>query len=293
MGVSVMELKHIDGITIKQFIIDNKDIFKKELLKEAINVRDKIEEIKLVGNINLVENALTVVLYVVDGLEEKVINFGNQEGVAWAKHNLTLALKVEWIQAIRTTLWRFLYEYDQLNTQSINSDEFFTLGKEINSLIDEFFKGFFISYSNYKDELIEAQRKLVENLSVPIIPISSTISIIPLIGTMDELRMNIIEEKILIEIRDKSIQTLILDLSGVVQTDIEALKRTSRFLDGILMMGCKPIITGIQPETVKMIVELNLRLKDKAEIRATLQQALNDYLIAEGLMSKEANTKTI
>ncbi|WP_068672366.1 STAS domain-containing protein [Oceanobacillus sp. Castelsardo] len=276
-----MKLKYKDNMTIKHFIIENQDVFKRELLEEAINVRDKIEEIKLLGNINLVENALTVVLYVVDELEDKVIKFGNQEGVAWAKHDLTLALKVEWIQAIRTTLWNFLYDYDQLNSHSINSDEFFRMGKEINSLIDEFFKGFFISYSNYKDELIEAQRKLVENLSVPMIPISSTTSIIPLIGTMDEIRMKVIEEKILMQIGEKSIQTLILDLSGVVQIDTEALKHTSRFLDGIVMMGCKPIITGIRPDIVKKIVELNIRLKDKAEIRATLQQALDNYLIPD------------
>ncbi|WP_156289098.1 STAS domain-containing protein [Oceanobacillus salinisoli] len=282
-----MELIFNEDQGIKQFLMENQQFFEEELLEEAINVRDKIEEIKLLGNINLLANAHKVVLYVVDGMKEEVIAFGRQEGIAWAKHNLTLAFKLEWIQAIRTTLWKFLYEYDKLSDHAISTDNFFSMGKEINGLIDEFFKGFFISYSNYKDELLEAQKKLVENLSVPIIPISSSVSIIPLIGTMDKLRANTIEEKILFEIGEKGIQTLIMDLSGVAHIDLEAVQDFTKLLDGITMMGCKSIITGIRPDVVKKIVNLDMSFRQKAEIRATLQQTLKDYLKTDNAIKSE------
>ncbi|RKQ37517.1 STAS domain-containing protein [Oceanobacillus halophilus] len=266
---------------VKQFLIENQWAFEDELLNEAINVKDKIEEIKLLGNINLLENAHKVVLYVVDNREAEVISFGKQEGIAWAKHNLTLAFKLEWIQAIRTTLWKFLYEYDKLSDKSINSKDFFMMTKETNRLMDEFFKGFFISYSNFKDELLETQRKLVENLSVPIIPISSKESILPLIGKMDELRANTMEEKVLLEIGEKGIQTLIMDLSGIARMDDEAVHLFTKLLDGISMMGCKTILTGIRPDVVKNIVNIDTSFKGKAEVRATLQQALKDYIISD------------
>ncbi|WP_085992382.1 STAS domain-containing protein [Oceanobacillus senegalensis] len=276
-----MNLKFNSDHSVKEFLIENREQFEIELLNEAINVRDKIEEIKLIGNINLVANAYKVILLVVENKEEEVNEFGHQEGIAWAKHNLTLAFKLEWIQSIRTTLWNFLYEYEKLSEQSKNTVEFFEMGKEVNRLIDVFFKGFFISYSSYKDELLEAQRKLVENLSVPVIPISSTVSILPLIGEIDELRANIIEEKLLFEIGSKSIQTLIMDLSGIARMDVQAVRLFTRLLDGIIMMGCKTIITGIRPDVVKNIVNLDIAFQNKAEIKATLQQALNDYLIID------------
>lgn len=278
----MMEIIYKEGQDIKQFLNLNKQLFENELLEEAINVRDKIEEIQFLGNINLLNNAFKVVLFVVNGKKEEVIAFGKQEGVVWAKHSLTLAFKLEWIQAIRTTLWKFLYEYDRLSSHSLKNSEFFKMGKEVNSLIDEFFKGFFISYSNYKDELIENQRQLVENLSVPIIPISTSISIIPLIGSLDELRVKTVEEKILFEIRDKNIQTLIIDLSGVVQIDKGPAQNFTKLLDGISMMGCKTVITGIRPHIVNNLVNLNVSLRKKAEVKATLQQALKQYIVTEG-----------
>lgn len=277
----MMELSYKDGQEMKQFLIANKSLFERDLLEEAINVRDKIDEIKLLGNINLLENALTVVLFVVDGKKEEVIAFGKKEGVAWAEHKLTLSFKLEWIQAIRTTLWKYLYEYNKLCSPSLNKKDLFRMGNDVNSLIDEFFKGFFISYSNYKDQLIEDQRRLVENLSVPIIPISQTVSILPLIGSLDELRLNVVEEKILFEIRDKNIQTLIIDLSGVVQIDERPTHHFTKLLDGITMMGCKVMLTGIRPDIVKNMVNLHVNLRAKAEIKATLQQALQPFLNTE------------
>src|SRR5690606_41637115 len=63
------------------------------------------------------------------------------------------------------------------------------------SLHDALPISFFISYSTYKDSLIMAHRQLVENLSVPIIPINSSVSILPLIGSVDSFRSAILDRK--------------------------------------------------------------------------------------------------
>ncbi|RKQ17414.1 STAS domain-containing protein [Oceanobacillus bengalensis] len=257
--------------------MDNRAIFEEQLLKEADTVREKIEEIKLLGNINLLENAHKLIIYSINGQEEDVIVFGKKEGIAWAEHKLTLKFKIEWVQAIRKTLLHFIEEYDKLNDKPYNND-LFTLLKQINVLIDKFFKGFFLSYSGYKDALLESQTKLVENLSVPIIPISTSISILPLIGAMDDLRISTIEEKVLLAIKEKRIQTLIIDLSGISSLNFEEIQQFMKMMDGIRMMGCQIIITGIRPEVVKNVVTTGLSFGREMEVRATLEKALKDYL---------------
>jgi rsbT co-antagonist protein RsbR len=152
------------------------------------------------------------------------------------------------------------------------------LEKNINRQFDHFLTSFFIQYSKYKDELLEAQRKLLENLSVPIIPISKDISIIPLIGAIDSFRANTIEDKLITEIGNSHIQTLILDLSGVAVMEVEVIQHLIRVINGISMMGCKTVITGLRPEIVKLVINSGISFEHVAELKGTLQVALSDYL---------------
>ena len=264
---------------IMEFLLNKKEEFEYRILEEAVNVREKIEEILLIGNVDLLNNAHKLVQFIVEQNEEAIIAFAEQEGEAWATHSMTLSFKLEWVQAIRRTLWTFLYEYEQIQEACNDVKVFFDLEKKVNEQVDQFLKAFFISYSDYKDRLILSQQNLVENLSVPIIPITPSICILPLIGEMDDSRMYIIEEKVLIEIGRLRIQTLILDLSGIIDMEIPVLRKLMNILDGTSMMGCKAVITGLRPEIVTKMVRAGVCFENKAETKGTLQQALQDYLI--------------
>ncbi len=137
-----MEFTNGHNQSIREFLTCNKQVFEDKLLCEAKNVRGKIEEIQLIGNINLLRNAHKLVLFVVDEKEQEVEEFAEQEGIAWAKYSLTLALKIEWIQAIRRTLWDFLYEHDKINEKINSRDEFYQMENKVNDLIDKFLNGF-------------------------------------------------------------------------------------------------------------------------------------------------------
>jgi anti-anti-sigma factor len=276
----MLNLSYSSGNGITDFLIKNKDSFESELLEEP-NVREKVEEIKIVGNINLLENAHKLILMVVEEKEEEIIQFANQEGIAWADSSLTLSFKLEWVQKIRKTLWSFLYEFDRLKGEHFTREEYYTAGQKMNELLDDFFKEFFVTYSNYKDRLLDEQKQLVESLSVPIIPISPKVSILPLIGTMDSYRANIVEEKVLVEIGAKRVQTLIMDLSGIADMDSEAIHYFLKLHDGISMMGCKSVITGLRPEVVRKIINYDESFAYNAVKRGTVEQALKEQLQTE------------
>lgn len=269
-----------DEDKIMEFLLQNKSEFEEYLLSAAVNVRDKIEEILLIGNVDLLNNAHKLVRYIVEQNETDLIAFAEQEGVTWATHSLTLSFKLEWIQALRRTLWTFLYKFEQEKKAFIeDSKVFFDLEKIVNEKVDDFLKSFFVSYSDYKDKLILAQQNLVENLSVPIIPVTSTTCVLPLIGTIDYSRIQIIEEKVLMEIGKLRIQTLILDLSGIIEIEVEMINDLMKILDGTAMMGCKAVVTGLRPEVVTKMICSGIQLDNKAETKGTLQQALKDYLV--------------
>ncbi|WP_409305990.1 STAS domain-containing protein [Peribacillus sp. SCS-155] len=267
-----LEKKYMD------YFVNHRQEFQDKLLSEAINVRDRINDILLVGNIDLLNNAHQLVMYVLSEQEEAVEEFAKVEGVSWAAHNLTLSFKLEWVQAIRRTLWFFLRKLDQEKIQPLDSDNFFEMEKKVNDGIDKFLNNLFLSYSAYKDKLIESQRALVEDLSVPIIPITHKVCVLPLIGDIDIYRSNTIEEKVLMEISRLRIHTLIMDLSGIAKMETQVINHLMKITDGANMMGCNSVITGLRPEIVRSITRLGLTFDKKAETKATLQQALEDYL---------------
>ncbi|WNB91008.1 STAS domain-containing protein [Bacillus sp. NEB1478] len=269
------------GLTLEkdyvEYFTSNRDEFQDNLLNEAKNVRNKIEEIQFIGNIDLLNNAHKLVMYALKGNNKELEIFAKNEGISWASHSLTLAFKLEWVQAIRRTIWHFLQRYDEENTNN-DSISFYDLERQINDSVDQFLNTFFLSYSEFKDQLIEAQRALVENLSVPIIPITSKVCVLPLIGHIDMSRSSTIEEKVLLEISKLRIGTLVMDLSGIAEMESEVIEHMMRIMEGANMMGCECVITGLRPEIVRKVTRLGLTFENKAITKATLQQALEDYL---------------
>jgi rsbT co-antagonist protein RsbR len=274
-----MGLTYQNSYSLKDFFEENRESFKNSLLVEAVNVKDKIDEILQIGNINLINNAQKLVIDIIDGNEKELQNFAKQEGIAWAAHSITLSFKLEWVQAIRRTLWEYIKEYNELTNKNEIKD-FFQLELQINNRVDQFLNSFFISYSTYKDKLILAQRKLVENLSVPIIPITQSICILPLIGTVDSYRTSILEEKVLTEIGKLRIQTLIIDLSGIGDMEHDVIDHLMKIIDGTSMMGCDTVITGLRAEVVRKMIHSGHTFYKKSKTMGTLQQALKQYFLS-------------
>ncbi|MCM3790843.1 STAS domain-containing protein [Domibacillus indicus] len=268
-----------EAFKLQEFLEKNSQKFEEKLLDEAVNVRDKIDEILSIGNIDLVNNAHRVVAYIINGQEKELELFAKQEGIAWATHSIDLSFKLEWVQAIRRTLWNFIKQYNDLTGEQVILN-FFRLEKEINNQVDSFLNAFFISYSTYKDSLIKAQRKLVENLSVPIIPINASVCILPVIGSVDTFRTSILEEKVLTEIGASHIQTLIMDLSGIADMEPQVIHHLTKIIDGASLMGCHTVITGLRAEVVRKMIHTGLSFDPDTKTLGTLQQALKEYLIS-------------
>ncbi|WNS77787.1 STAS domain-containing protein [Domibacillus sp. DTU_2020_1001157_1_SI_ALB_TIR_016] len=274
-----MEEKFQPSFKLQAFFEINNQKFEEKLLEEAVNVKNKIDEILSIGNINLVNNAHKLVVYILDGKVEELELFAKQEGIAWATHSIDLSFKLEWVQAIRRTIWNFIEQYNDLTDEQVTSN-FFRLEKEINNQVDAFLNAFFISYSTYKDSLIRAHRKLVENLSVPIIPINNSVCILPVIGSVDMFRTSILEEKVLTEIGVSRIQTLIMDLSGIADMEPQVIDHLTKIIDGTSLMGCNTVITGLRAEVVRKMIHMGRSFDPGTKTLGTLQQALKEYLIS-------------
>lgn len=127
-----------------------------------------------------------------------------------------------------------------------------------------YFTGIQKDITEYKktEEKLEKYNTEIEQLSTPLVPIKPGVSVLPLIGTIDEQRVDIIVAKILPRLASEDVDALILDLSGFANMDEEGTTRIFQLNDLLKLKGVKLIVTGVTPKIALKTKELNIDFKE-------------------------------
>ncbi|PJK16303.1 histidine kinase [Chryseomicrobium excrementi] len=126
---------------------------------------------------------------------------------------------------------------------------------------------------SYVLELDDAQRQ-IQNLSVPIVPLTERIAILPVIGNMTRRRVEQLVEVALVRSQELNLDYLFVDLSGITEMDQSAADSLMKITNLLNLLGVKPVLTGLRPETVLQTNQLGIELKH-VMIEANLERALS------------------
>ncbi|WP_312036244.1 STAS domain-containing protein [Priestia aryabhattai] len=113
----------------------------------------------------------------------------------------------------------------------------------------------------------------LEELSVPMVPLSKGIAVMPIVGQIDTHRAQLIMETALEESANLQLHYLILDISGVLIVDTMVANNIIEIVKALQLIGTKTMITGIRPEIAQTVVSLGIEL-GTIKTKATLEQAL-------------------
>ena len=126
-------------------------------------------------------------------------------------------------------------------------------------------------------DVIEQQRRDLMELSTPVIQLWQGILALPIIGTLDSARSQIVMERLLTTIAATGASVAILDISGVPTVDTMVAQHLMRTMEAARLMGAECIISGIRPEIAQTIVHLGIDLS-ALKTRASMSRALEDAL---------------
>ncbi len=124
-----------------------------------------------------------------------------------------------------------------------------------------------------KLNLIEQQRKAIEELSTPIIKIWERVLVLPLIGTLDTRRSQRLTEALLTDIATTQTKVTILDITGVPTVDSAVANHILKTVAAVQLLGAECVITGIRPEVAQTMVHLGVDLSG-VETLSTLAEGL-------------------
>lgn len=120
---------------------------------------------------------------------------------------------------------------------------------------------------------IRKQQRLIQDLSVPILPITPMVLVLPLIGTLDDNRLELIQQRSLEAIEQSHARILVLDLTGVPELDQKGAQGLLMVAQATRMMGSQCVLAGLRPELAQALVQLGVDLRS-LRTYATLQRAL-------------------
>src|SRR5262249_6970773 len=127
-------------------------------------------------------------------------------------------------------------------------------------------------------------------ISTPVIRVWEGILALPIIGTLDSARTQVVMESLLSKIVETGSGITILDISGVPAVDSLVAQHLMKTVSATRLMGAECIISGIRPEIAQTIVHLGIDLTGiitKASLASALKYAFSAMRIEVRKMSKE------
>jgi rsbT co-antagonist protein RsbR len=131
--------------------------------------------------------------------------------------------------------------------------------------------------TNQQAELVTQQAKLLEeihqqqstirSLSVPVIPISNRSVVLPLVGELDAERLNVLQQRALQALKERSAKHMVLDITGVPIVDTAVAQGLLRVVRAARLLGAEVALVGVRPEVAESIVSLGIDLENLATYR--------------------------
>ena len=163
-----------------------------------------------------------------------------------------------------------------------NADELATAIWAASTLLDDL--GLYTTevLQKSREEIISRQQQELLELSTPVTRLWEGVLAVPLVGTLDSARTQVVMESLLEEIVRSGASIAVMDITGVPTVDTLVAQHLLKTVAAAKLMGAECVISGIRPQIAQTIVHLGVDLGDVVT-KATLADAFRHALARVGL----------
>jgi rsbT co-antagonist protein RsbR len=181
--------------------------------------------------------------------------FLNEISRARAVKGYTPLENATYILSLRNTLLPLLAEELEGNADDLVREmQYFT------ALLDKMGLVMVENYIRSREEIIRQQREDMMELSTPVIKVWDKILTLPIIGTLDSRRAQLMMESLLQKIVETGSVIAILDITGVKTMDTLVANHLIKTVTAARLMGARCILTGVSPAIAQTMVQLGIDL---------------------------------
>ena len=144
---------------------------------------------------------------------------------------------------------------------------------DLSRIIDDL--GLFMveTYAATREEVIAQQAETLLELSTPVVKLWDGIVALPLVGTLDSARTQVVMESLLQALVETGSEHAIIDITGVAAVDTQVAQHLLKTVQAARLLGAECIISGIRPQIAQTVVALGIEFGD-IHTKATLAEAM-------------------
>ncbi|MEU6963274.1 STAS domain-containing protein [Streptomyces chrestomyceticus] len=162
---------------------------------------------------------------------------------------------------------------EAVQRQTRDTEELFVIAVLINRLLDSAGALSFETYVEGREEIIRRQSRQLLEVSTPVVRLWRQVLAVPLIGTLDTTRTQVVMENLLEAIQEHEALVAIIDITGVPTVDTAVAQHLMQTVNAVRLMGADCVISGIRPSIAQTIAQLGIDLSTILT-RTTLADAL-------------------
>jgi len=202
---------------------------------------------------------------------DQIVSWAKESGEFASNLGISLSEALEDTTYYRKFIWKVLEE--EIKDHNIPIGTIFELITIIDPLLDKAVYVFSLTYVKIHQETLQKAKSAFLELSVPVVPITKGIAVLPLVGEVDTERATLLLEETLEKANKLQLSHLLFDLSGVMIVDTMVAHQIFKIVEALGLLGVKTILIGIRPEVAQTMIQLGIDFS-KITIKANLEQAL-------------------
>lgn len=179
-----------------------------------------------------------------------------------------------------TAMFVFSLKQPLFNTlnrdSSLSAKQIVDLTWSVSLLLDELGLYTLEMYQKSREEVILRQQREISELSTPVVKLWDGVLALPLIGTLDSQRTQVVMENLLQTIVETEAEIAIIDITGVPTVDTLTAQHLLKTVAAARLMGADCLVSGIRPQIAQTMVHLGVELNvvSKASLADAFQLAL-------------------
>ena len=181
--------------------------------------------------------------------------------------------------------------FEVLKRDSLQAQELSDGSWQITLLLDKLGLYTIEVFQRSREAVINRQQEELLELSTPVVRLWDSILALPLIGTLNSERTQVVMESLLEKIVETEAQIAIIDITGVPTVDTLVAQHLLKTVAAARLMGADCIISGIRPQIAQTIIHLGINLSDVVT-KATLADAFTVALQRTGATVARVSGRT-
>jgi rsbT co-antagonist protein RsbR len=243
------------------YLIDHAEDISREMVEQSLQTTE-IELTEDLIQLSIKANAEFLILLAESFKEsdedaaEELVEWSKKYGEEQAKMLSQLSAMIKPYAENRL---KFLKRITKISIDhDLSTEDVVTINNRVSYLMDVSMIETIFAYEAYRDGLMYERQKEINELSAPIVPVQQGIAVLPLIGIIDQQRVQHLLNHVLPTIPTLEIEHLIIDFSGILTIDQEVAHHIFTIHNVLQLLGIHVLFTGIRPNLSMAVVQAGI-----------------------------------